>query len=221
VATLDLNGSDPAPNDTGDVSVYPHYTNAVPSGLKAFDMIVYVADGASGVRIVDLDDPRAPFVAGTIPSTDARAVVAKSHYDPGSSTVASLEREYLYVADGSGGLRIVNVSDPVSPVPVTTFTSVGAVHDLMVANAFEPPKNKAYLYAALGAGGCAIVDVSDVSAPAVVTTLPVEVSRGLALESVDLDRMVDEDGKQIKDNSHNGARPFRRDEMERILAVEF
>ncbi|MBI4515593.1 MAG: hypothetical protein HY699_07235 [Deltaproteobacteria bacterium] len=216
VATLDLNGADPAANDARDVAAWPRYSDPVTEGTKPFNMMAYVADGAGGVRIVNLDDPTAPYVAATLPTTDAHALFTKSHYDPGSSTQRSLEREYLYVADGAGGLVIARVSNPESPVVVTAFTSAGAVSDLLVANAFEPPKNKAYVYAGLAAGGMAIIDVSDVNAPAVLKTLPVAVSRGIDLERVLLDRMVDEDGRQLKDNSHPGARPFTRAEIERI-----
>ncbi len=220
-ATLDLNGSAPEPNDASDVITYPDYSTPVSGGFRPFNMIAYVADGAAGVRIVSLNNPAVPLVAATVPTADARAVWAKSHFDPGSAATPSLEREYLYVADGPGGLVIVNVSNPRSPTVVATFTGAGAVYDLLVANAFEPPKNKAYVYAGLGSGGTAIIDVSDVNAPAVRSTLPIGVTRGLAIERIQLDRMVDEDGQQIKDVSHHGARPFRRDEMERILGAEF
>jgi hypothetical protein len=219
VAAVDLNGEDPAPNDARDVVTLPNYSDPVPAGLKPFGMMAYVADGRAGVRIVNIDQPGNPYVAATVAGGDARAVAAKSHFDVGSSTVPSLEREYLYIADGAGGLRIVNISDPETPSVVTTFSAAGALFDLLVANAFEPPKNKAYLYAGLGAGGCAIIDVSDVRAPVVVTTLPVEVTAGLDLERLHLDQLVDVDGRQIKDVSHEGARPFRREEIERILGA--
>jgi hypothetical protein len=221
VATLDLNGDDPAPNDANDVSTLPHYSDPPLAGIKPFDMVAYIADGRAGVRIINLNDVPTPFVGATVPTQDARAIFAKSHYDAGSSTEPTLEREYLYIADGAGGLRIVNVPDPWSPQPVITVDAGAAVSDLLVANAFEPPKNKAYLYAALGTGECAIVDVSQVTAPQIVQTVPVPVTHGLDIERVRLDRMVDEDGTRVKDTSHQGARPFQRNEMERILDARF
>ena len=68
-------------------------------------------------------------------------------------------------------------------------------------------------------GGCAILDFSDIQNPVTVSTVPVNVTRGLDLERILLDRMVDEDGVQIKDVSHEGARPFNRAEIERILGL--
>ena len=44
---------------------------------------------------------------------------------------------------------------------------------------------------------------------------------GLDLERVRLDRMVDEDGNQIRDVSHDGARTFTRAEIETILGTDF
>jgi hypothetical protein len=113
------------------------------------------------------------------------------------------------------------ISQPWRPTAVTTVAAAGSVYDLRVVNAFEPPRNKAYLYAGSGTGGCAIIDVSDLRAPAVVKTLAVEVSRGLDVERVPLDRVADEDGRQLKDSSHEGSRSFRREEIERILGARF
>ena len=221
VATLDLNGDTAAPNDARDVVTLPHYSNPPPAGIKPFSMIAYVTDGAAGVRIVDISDPRAPVLVTTVPADDARAIRVKSHYDGGSNTVAALEREYLFIANGSAGVSIVNVSDPWSPQPVTAIATAGPASALFVANAFEPPNNKDYAYIGMGAAGLAIVDVTDINAPVQAGSLPVQVATGIDLERIRLDRMVDEDGQQIKDVSHDGARPFRRDEIERLLGVTF
>lgn len=220
-AVLDLNGEDPATNDARAVATLPDYSDPIPAGIKPFTMIAYVAAGAAGVHVVNLDEPERPFVIANIPTRDARAVFAKSQYTPGSPTEPSLEREYLYVADGDGGVVIAEVSDPWSPAPVLTHAMAGPVYDLRVFNAFEPPNNKTYLYAGLGGGGFGLFDISSIREPALVATLPVTVWHGIDLERIMLDRMIDEDGTQIKDTSHEGARPFRRAEIERILRAEF
>lgn len=221
VATLDLNGGAPGPNNAGDVVTLPHYSNPPPAGLKPFVMMAYVADASAGVRIVDISDLAAPVVVATVPASDPRAIRVKTHYDGGSSTVAALEREYLFIAEGSGEVRIVNVSDPWTPVPVTTVPTAGPASALLVANSFEPPNNKEYAYVGLGGAGLVILDVSDIGAPTQAAILPSAATVAVDLERIHLDRMVDEDGRQIKDVSHDGARPFRRDEIERILGVGF
>jgi len=66
-----------------------------------------------------------------------------------------------YVANGSEGLSIIDVSDPVAPAVVGALDSPGYSQDVEVAGTF------AYVAASDfdGAGGLRIVDVSDPSAP--------------------------------------------------------
>lgn len=217
-ATLDLNGPDPAPNDARDVAVMPHYRNPPPSGLKLMDVVAYVADGSSGVRIVHLNTVTFPSILATLVTSDAHAVFAKSHYVPGNANTASIEKEFLFVADGGGGLMVVDVTTPWLPQPIQTVSTFSPATDVFVANALEPPVNRLYAYVAAGSG-CFIYDASTPSAVSTVAVVPVPVSGGLDLERIDLDRLVDEDGLQIKDVSHDGARTFDRAEIERILGV--
>ena len=219
VSRVDLNdlpdAVNDAPNDATDVVTLPDYADPVRAGLKPFSMIAYVADGAAGVRVVNLDDPAATYVAATVAAPDARAVAAKSHFDPGSSSEPSLEREYLYVPTPSGSRS--STSRP---------ERAGVGDDVRRRRADVRSARRQRVRAAVeqgvpvrrpGRARCAVIDVSAVRAPAVVATLPVAVTHGIDLERIRLDRLVDEDGRQIKDQSHDGARPFRRDELERIL----
>jgi len=220
-AVLDLNGADASPNSAQDVVTLAHYSNPPAQGVKAFSMLAYVADGPSGVRVVDIAAPAFPSLLTTFPTTDARTVFAKSHYVTGDSDTASIEHEYLFVADGAGGIRVADVSDPAAPVEVPLANNGLDVTDFVVANAFEPPANRLYVYAALGAGGCAILDWSVISAPVLVNTLNIPVVSGVDIERIRLDRLCDEDGVQIKDTSHEGARTFTRDEIETILEADY
>ena len=114
-AVLDLNGANPAPNDAWDVFPMAHFSNPPPSGMKPFEMMAYVADGRNGVRVVNLNVPSQPYVVATYATTDARAVFAKSHYVTGDAVTPSVEREYLFVADGVPGVRVADVTDPSRP----------------------------------------------------------------------------------------------------------
>ncbi len=222
VATLDLNGADAAPNQAVDIAVMPHYRNPPEDGgPKPFEMVAYVADGSAGVRVVDIVDPSAPEVIATYATTDARAVRAKFHYDTGDKDTPSIEHEYLLIADGAGGLRVADITDPAQPRPVTSLALGADVTDIAVANAFEPPLNKLYVFAATGGTSITTIDWSDMTAPVTVGTLAVGTSRGIDVERVRLDRLVDEDGVMIKDTSHEGARTFTREELARILGADY
>ncbi|MAG56087.1 MAG: hypothetical protein CMJ83_07335, partial [Planctomycetes bacterium] len=216
-ATVDLNGPDPQPNDARHLAMMPHYHNPPPSGPKTFDMYCYVADGAAGVRAVHVGNISSPSLVATLPTTDANAVWAKSHYVAGSSTEASIEKEFLFVADGAGGLLTADITLPFLPVVVSTRSTPAPLLDVFVANSFEPPLNRQLVYAAAGGAGLLIFDASSVASPWLARAIPGTISGGLDLERIALDRLVDEDGVQIKDVSHEGARTFNRAEIERIL----
>ena len=221
LAVLDFDGDGLSANDARDVFPLPDYSDPPASGTKPFRMIAYVADGANGVRVVDIEDPANPFVVTTIATTDAHEVFAKSHYVTGDAGTPSLEHEVLFVADGAAGMRWFDVSDATAPGGGGTLPLAAPVTDFRAVNAFEPPANKLYVYAALGGAGCAIVDWSDLEAPVVIDTLPIPVTSGVDVERIQLDRLVDEEGNQIKDTSHDGARTFTRAEIERILGADY
>jgi hypothetical protein len=104
----------------------------------------YVADGTSGLQVIDISDPTAPTLAGSLPVTGVALGVA-------------LAGNFAYVAEGASGLRVVDISDPLAPVFVTLFPTIGPVSDVKVAG------NHAYV--AGGTTGIEIIDVTDPSAP--------------------------------------------------------
>jgi hypothetical protein len=62
----------------------------------------YVADGGSGLRVVDITDATQPFEVS-------------SWSTPGPATGVMVKGSYAYVATGDGGLRVVDISDPAAP----------------------------------------------------------------------------------------------------------
>jgi hypothetical protein len=72
---------------------------------------VYVSEGKSGLEIFDVSNPAAPVSLGIAPMTDARAA-AISHFG---------NLVYAFVADGSSGLAIQNVTTITSSMPAPTF----------------------------------------------------------------------------------------------------
>jgi len=220
-AMLDLNGSSPDPNEAADVFLFSHYFNPPAQGPKEFLLLAYVAAGSQGVRVVDWSNPEAPEVILTLATSDARRVYVASLYDAGSESERSFEREYLYVADGAAGLRIFDVAEDGQGNEVGSYAAGGAVVDIVVAHAFEPPLNKLYGYLSVAGGGLHLLDLSITGSPVLVRAYPgITTGIGLAPERIRLDRFVNEAGQKVKDSSHDGARPFTRAEMDRILRAD-
>jgi hypothetical protein len=116
--------------------------NAVGVAVTAFR--VYVADGASGVEILDATTPSAVTLLGTFaPSGAANGVTV-------TGTV-------LYVAADAGGLQVVNASDPASPALLNECDTPGN------ANAVAPVNDLAFV--ADQASGLRVVRVGTLQRP--------------------------------------------------------
>ena len=63
----------------------------------------YVADGNSGLQIIDISIPTSPFLKGTCNT-------------PGYAHGVTLSSSYAYMAAGESGLQIIDISSPVSPI---------------------------------------------------------------------------------------------------------
>jgi len=73
--------------------------------IYAKDSLVYVADGESGLRIINASDPANPLEIGF-------------HDTGGNSYSIHVVDSLAYVADHSDGLRIINISDPTDPTEI-------------------------------------------------------------------------------------------------------
>ena len=104
--------------------------------------IVYVADDASGLAIIDVSDPANPGTPVYMDTT-------------GYALGVAVRGNYAYVADGPSGLHIIDVSDPSSPSLLSTFETDGYASDVTLSD----DGTKAYV--ADGSSGLHIVNVSD------------------------------------------------------------
>ena len=75
-----------------------------------------------------------------------------------------IKEDYAYVASGSAGLQVVDVSDKTSPTIVASLTTATAAFDVKVVG------NEAYI--ANGGGGLWIVDISNPTIPATLGSAP-------------------------------------------------
>ena len=113
----------------------------------------YVADGASGLRILDISDPEAPAWVGALDT-------------PGSATDVALSGSVACVADWSGGLQLIDISDPNSP------TLVGAVATPFPVSGVAVAGNYAYVAGGTFANGrLFVVDISIPASAAIVKTV--------------------------------------------------
>lgn len=81
--------------------------------------IAVVADGLSGIRLVDVKDPRHPLEVGALGTTGkSKGVFVKEHS--------------AFVADGINGLRIIDIVDPSHPLEVGSFDTAGDANNVWV-----------------------------------------------------------------------------------------
>jgi hypothetical protein len=88
----------------------------------------------SGLQIVDLSKPTTPSVAGL--------------YDV-SGVAVDVAGQYAYVVDGSGGLYVLDIANPVSPTEVVVFGELEAALDVEAVGEF--------IYVADGGAGLVIL----------------------------------------------------------------
>ena len=95
--------------------------------------------------ILDITSPVAPVVVGqTMITTDLVAGLAVSS-------------GYAYVANGSRGLRVLNVNNPTAPIEVGYYDTPGYASDVTISDG--------YAYVADGTSGLRVVNVSNPTAP--------------------------------------------------------
>ena len=108
---------------------------------------VYVAAGASGLRIVDVSTPTRPIELGAFAT-------------PGFASGVAAFGNYAAVADRQDGLLIVNVSNPASPTLVGSLATPGLALDIAVTSGGGPRLG------VLATGeGLAVVSLSDPANP--------------------------------------------------------
>jgi hypothetical protein len=145
-------GSYNTPGQARDVKI----VDTLDVNTLAVKTFAYVADGESGLQILDVTTSASPFLVG-------------SYNTPGQACNVEIVDGLAYVADREGGLQIINVSTPSAPTLVGSFATADDAQDLTVVN------GRAYV--AIGYGGLQILDVSKVKAsnpnpvPNVITSL--------------------------------------------------
>ncbi|MDD4651151.1 MAG: SdrD B-like domain-containing protein [Methanothrix sp.] len=120
------------------------YAISDPYGVAVSGSYLYVADGYSGLKIIDVSDPADPFRAGSCDT-------------PADSRGVAVSGSYAYVADSDSGLQIIDVSDPYSPFIASSCDTPGTSSGVALAGS--------YAYVADGDSGLQIIDVSNPYSP--------------------------------------------------------
>jgi hypothetical protein len=108
----------------------------------------YVADQGHGVVAVDISNPQSPPIASSAAALSAGAITRVEGR--------------LFTACGVAGMQIFDATDPLAPVPLTTFDTPGSAQDVEVSG------NVAYI--ADGTPGLHAVDISNPAAPLLLST---------------------------------------------------
>lgn len=114
--------------------------------------LAFVAAGTAGLHIIDVSDPRQPFII--------------SSYDtPGFANSLFVLDDYVYLAAGGAGLLIIDVSDPTTPVNVSVSETPGWDWSVFVASG--------YAFVASGEDGLRVVEIADPSAPLITGSISI------------------------------------------------
>ena len=123
--------------------------DAVSDGTHAF-----LADGQAGIKVFDLTIPVPP---------DEYLNALYTHDTPGESRGVAKRGNFLYVADGSRGMTILNTANPNALDPEGEFVIVNG--DTCYDVAAGPTPYAGYVFIASGTDGIRVVDVSVPQAP--------------------------------------------------------
>ena len=123
-------------------------------GIVASGDLLYAAVHDDGVRILQ-DNGASIDLVGTLPGGQAGLTNAWG---------VALAGTTLFIADGSGGLKVADVSTPSSPSIIGSLPIAGPAQFVEI----DADRNLAFV--AAGAAGVVIVDVSDPSSPVELAT---------------------------------------------------
>ncbi|MEM1450828.1 MAG: hypothetical protein AAGI22_17035 [Planctomycetota bacterium] len=203
--------------------------------------LVAVCDEEAGPILVDATEPTHLETIGTRKRRAGAAerrrenasylgVTLRSHVDLATSQGGNKtrERDYMYFAEerlnGNGQtaayLRTVDVTDPTALEQVAVLR-VGDTSEMVeVGEWYNPPFLQTIAFVP-GEDGVFLADVGNSSEPSVLGTIAsLREAYLLRAERFPLDKMLDEDGRKLKDVSHPESRWLLKGEIGDILDVD-
>jgi hypothetical protein len=144
---------------TNIVKVGGYDTDGDANGLVLCSNLLFVADGNADLLILDVNNPSNPVPSGRW----------KSDYDPAYVRKIVISGQYAYLAAGSRGLLVLNISNISDPQLVADYDT---------GNAFSVALDGSYAYVADYTNGLKIIDVSIPTNPVLTGFYPVAGSAG-------------------------------------------
>lgn len=131
-------------NPASPTSITAYSSLTDPKGIAIAGNYAYIADGESGLRVLDVQNLQTISQVGILDT-------------PGDLTDLVIFGSYAYLADASQGLRVVDINNPASPSEVGAFVPEGYSAAVAVSG------HRAYLSA--GWNGMRIINISNPSTP--------------------------------------------------------
>jgi len=199
------------------VRLYAHHQNG-----PAFAARAYVADPDFGIRVIDLlPEFSSPSLVGGMSLAGVSSLDTYTRYLEATADTPSREHDYLYAVAGVAGLRVYDITAPDAIVQVAALTSLGGdAVDIDVASQMTPPGVTDYALIANTTLGLQVIDVSDPLNPNLLSTASSGNASRVLVDVQQLDRFIDEQGNQLKENSHPGAGTLSRSDIVRILSAD-
>ncbi len=113
-------------------------------GVAISDSYTCVADGVSGLQVIDITNPQSPRIVGSLDT-------------PGDARGVAVSGSYAYVADGASGLQVIDITNPQSPRIVGSVDTPGRAWGIAVSGD--------YAYVAGGASGLQVIDITNPQSP--------------------------------------------------------
>ncbi len=121
----------------------------------------YIADGENGLVIINVSDPLNPSFAGNYIHPPHAPSVAGAYDTAGFAQGIAVAGGYAYLADGTNGLVIIDVSNPSNPFRLGGYDTTGDAQAVAIRGD--------YAYIADGTNGLVTLNVVDRASPVFVT----------------------------------------------------
>jgi len=111
------------------------------------------------------DNPVNPVTSSKI-SRIGQLITGGYSYSVYVTTIGS--NKYAFLADGSNGLVVINVQNPLNPTTTATVGTTALVNDIFVATI----NSRTYAFISEGFGGLVVTDISNPQSPVPLDTVP-------------------------------------------------